>query len=209
MASQIEGRISSAPKAHKNGDFRSLCFASNVYDVSPPTQKRDTKVCLHRVKFCQSQASLQSLKRNFLLDETVPSSSTISDAAGYWSRIRQSHTQIYTARASSTCRRGWDTKLYRPQSTDQKYIKLHVQLSEGLQRGSEGRNKFSWLMYHIAREYSVTVANIYKFDKTGFQIGVISTFKVFKSFERKGTPSSIQLSIMGWITIIRGLNAKG
>ena len=44
--------------------------------------------------------------------------------------------------------------------------------------------------------------DIYNFDKTGFQIGVISTAKVITGVERSNRPKSKQPGNQEWVTVI-------
>jgi hypothetical protein len=48
------------------------------------------------------------------------------------------------------------------------------------------------LIENTIAKYSIQEEDIYNFDKTGFQIGVISTAKVITSAERSNRPVSIQ-----------------
>jgi hypothetical protein len=58
-------------------------------------------------------------------------------------------------------------------------------------------------------KYSVTEEDIFNFDETGFQIGVISTSKVITSSDRKGRLRTKQLGNRIWVTAIVAVNARG
>jgi hypothetical protein len=58
-------------------------------------------------------------------------------------------------------------------------------------------------------KYGVIEADIYNFDETGFQMGVISTSKVVTSLERRGRLRTLQPGNREWVTVIQGINAKG
>ena len=51
-------------------------------------------------------------------------------------------------------------------------------------------------------EYSILKNNIYNFDKTGFQIGVISTAKIVTRIKRAERPHIIQPGNHKWVTVI-------
>jgi hypothetical protein len=51
-------------------------------------------------------------------------------------------------------------------------------------------------------KYSIKEQDIYNFDETGFQIGVISTAKVISGAERSNRPISIQPGNREWVTAI-------
>jgi hypothetical protein len=61
----------------------------------------------------------------------------------------------------------------------------------------------------IIAEYGVLEEDIYNFDETGFQIGVIATAKVVTAADRMGRPRSTQLDNREWVTVIETINAKG
>ena len=58
-------------------------------------------------------------------------------------------------------------------------------------------------------KYGVTEEDIFNFDETGFQIGVISTLKVITTSDRKGRLRTRQLGNRKWVTAIEVVNAKG
>jgi hypothetical protein len=51
--------------------------------------------------------------------------------------------------------------------------------------------------------------DIYNFDKTGFQIGVITTAKVITGAERSNQPTSIQPGNREWVTAIDCISLYG
>ena len=58
-------------------------------------------------------------------------------------------------------------------------------------------------------KYSVTEEDIFNFDETGFQMGVISTSKVITLSDRKGRLRTKQLGNQKWVTVIEAVNARG
>jgi hypothetical protein len=58
-------------------------------------------------------------------------------------------------------------------------------------------------------KYGVTEEDIFNFDKTGFQMGVISTSRVITSSDRKGRLRTKQLGNRKWVTTIEAVNARG
>jgi hypothetical protein len=65
------------------------------------------------------------------------------------------------------------------------------------------------LVHDTISKYSVSEEDIYNFDETGFQMGVISTSKVITTSERRGRPRTIQPGNREWVTAIEAVNAKG
>lgn len=61
----------------------------------------------------------------------------------------------------------------------------------------------------IIAEYGIHTGDIYNFDETGFQMGVISTAKVVTGSDRAGRPRTIQPGNREWVTIIETVNSRG
>ena len=58
-------------------------------------------------------------------------------------------------------------------------------------------------------KYGVTEEDIFNFDETGFQMGVISTSKVITSSDRKGRLRTKQPGNRKWVTAIEAVNVRG
>jgi len=61
----------------------------------------------------------------------------------------------------------------------------------------------------IKQKYGILDEDIYNFDETGFQMGVISTAKVLTRSDRRGRPIVIQPGNREWVTIIESVNVCG
>jgi len=66
-----------------------------------------------------------------------------------------------------------------------------------------------WLVYNIITKYRLHEDNIYNFDKTGFQMGVITTAKVVTGSEQSIQPVTIQPGNREWVTAIESINSSG
>ena len=74
------------------------------------------------------------------------------------------------------------------------------------------------LLQSTITKYGIVVEDIYNFDETGFQIGVIITAKVLTQTKpsksgsnriKSGRPLVNQPGNRHWVTIIEGINASG
>jgi len=65
------------------------------------------------------------------------------------------------------------------------------------------------LVKNIVAKYRIQEQDIYNFDETGFQMGVISTAKVVSGSERGSRPVAIQPGNREWVTAIDCINADG
>ncbi|PQM43509.1 hypothetical protein VC83_09636 [Pseudogymnoascus destructans] len=65
------------------------------------------------------------------------------------------------------------------------------------------------LVQNTVAKYGIQDEDIYNFDKTGFQMGVISTAKVITGSERASRPVSIQPGNREWVTVIESVSSSG
>jgi hypothetical protein len=65
------------------------------------------------------------------------------------------------------------------------------------------------LVRNIIAKYGIQDTDIYNFDETGFQMGVISTAKVVTASERASRPVTIQPGNREWVTAIECINSDG
>ena len=70
------------------------------------------------------------------------------------------------------------------------------------------RNWFN-LVRNVRAKYGIVDEDIYNFDETGFQIGVISTAKVVTGSGKAGRPTLSQPGNREWVTIIETINSYG
>ena len=97
-----------------------------------------------------------------------------------------------------------------------KFVKRHPELTTRFNRKYDYqraqcedpeiiRGWFALVRNTIAK-YGIQEADIYNFDETGFQMGVISTAMVVTSSERRGRAKSKQPSNCEWAIAIYGVN---
>jgi hypothetical protein len=100
-----------------------------------------------------------------------------------------------------------------------KFVKRHPELTTRFNRKYDYqrakcedpeiiRGWFALVRNTIAK-YGIQEADIYNFDETGFQMGVISTTMVVTSSERRGRAKLKQPGNREWATVIQGVNATG
>jgi hypothetical protein len=65
------------------------------------------------------------------------------------------------------------------------------------------------LVQAIVKEYGITNEDIFNFDETGFQMGVITSHTVITGTERRNRPKAIQPGDREWVTVIQGVSAAG
>jgi hypothetical protein len=65
------------------------------------------------------------------------------------------------------------------------------------------------LVGNTIAKHGVLEEDIFNFDETGFQMGVISTSKVITTSDRKGRPRIKQPGNRKWVTAIEAIGARG
>ena len=66
------------------------------------------------------------------------------------------------------------------------------------------------LVHNTIAKYGITDNDIYNFDETGFQMGVITTARVITGSERRvGRPITLQPGNREWVTVIECIYAQG
>jgi hypothetical protein len=65
------------------------------------------------------------------------------------------------------------------------------------------------LVQNLIAKYGILQEDIYNFDETGFQMGVIGTSKVVTRAERKGHPKTKQPGNHERVTVVHGINSQG
>lgn len=99
------------------------------------------------------------------------------------------------------------------------FVKRHPELSSvhnrnfDIQRAEVEDPKLISLWFKlvgdIITKYGVLQEDIFNFEKTGFQMGVISTSKVITTSDRMGKPRTKQLGNRKWVTAIEAISARG
>ena len=210
MASQTEGRLSLALQAYNNGDFRSLRAAAIAYDVPPRKLERRHQGILPRSETRPKSSKLTVAEEELLLQRILHQA-----AQGFplqQTDVQESANLILKSRQPENPQqvgKNWTRN----------FINRYVQIKSIYNRKSDYqraccedpkaiRAQFQ-LVQDTVSKYGVTEADIYNFDETGFQMGVISTSKVVTSSERRGRLRTIQPGNREWVTAIQGINAKG
>ena len=65
------------------------------------------------------------------------------------------------------------------------------------------------LVKNTRAKYGIPDENVYNFDETGFQMGVISTAKVVTGSQRAGKAFTTQSGNREWVTVVEAINASG
>lgn len=70
-------------------------------------------------------------------------------------------------------------------------------------------NAWFRLVRNVIDKYTIQERDIYNFDETGFQMGMLSSAKVVTSSEHCGQPRIKQPGNREWVTVIQAVCADG
>jgi hypothetical protein len=210
MPSQTEGRVSLALQAYISKQLPSLRSAAYTYDVPFETLRTRHLGVLPRAttpansrKFTNDEEQLLLRKILQLSADGFPPQRTIVE--------EMANTMLDTKNPAS------------PQKVGTKwvanFVKRHPELSSvynrkfDIQRAEVEDPKLISLWFKLVGDtiakYGVLEEDIFNFDETGFQMGVISTSKVITTSDRKGRPRTKQPGNRKWVTVIEAISAKG
>ena len=210
MSSQTEGRVSLAIQAYHSNQLPSLRAAANAYDVPFETLRRRHSGTSSRADTTPSTRLFTNNEEQVLLRKIFQLS-----AEGFPpQRIiveEMANTMLRTKDPTSPRTVGvkWVTN----------FVKRHSELCSvynrkfDVQRAEVEDPKLISLWFKLVGDtiakYGVAEEDIFNFDETGFQMGVISTSRVITTSDRKGRPRTKQPGNRKWVTAIEAVNAKG
>ena len=210
---QKEGRIALAIQAFYDGYFNSLKAACIAYDT-PYSTVRD------RVRGRVPRRDLRSVNKKL----------TDTEEATLVQWILSMDERGLPLRTDSI-RRMADLLLEKRSNTDQQkrvtvgkcWVYNFVRRQDSLR--SQYNRKYDYqrakcedptiirdwfrLVRNTITKYGILEEDIYNFDETGFQMGVITTAKVITGSERAGRPVCVQPGNREWVTVIESISSCG
>lgn len=210
MPSQSEGRVSLALQAYRNHQFPSLREAAKTYDVNFSTLQRRHHGTRSRLETTANSRKFTTAEEELLVQKVLyqcaqglpPQQAVVKDWANVMLRSKQPSDP-------QTVGTNWVTKFVKrhPELNSVYNRKMDYQRAEC--EDPEVMRLWFKLVQDTISKYGVPEEDIYNFDETGFQMGVISTSKVITTSERKGRARTIQPGNREWVTVIEAVNAKG
>ena len=207
---QKEGRIALAMQALKQSHISNIHAAAQMYDISNSTLRR-------RVKGIDARRDSIPVNRKLTTTEELTLTEWIlsMDQRGLPLRtqsIRQMANLLLQKRSR-------DNTL----TVGQRWVYNFVRRNDSLQ--SKYNRKYDYqrakcedpviirdwfrLVRNTIEKYGILDEDIFNFDETGFQMGVISTAKVITGAERSRKPVSVQPGNREWVTVIDCIVSSG
>jgi len=208
---QQEGRIALALEALKQGYFTSARAAANAYDVPKSTfQDRVNGLSMqvnHRPPNCKLSIAEETTLVQWILSMDQRGLPPRPDS------VRQMANLLLEKRSDSNSNRQvgkrWVINLVRRHHALQtRYTRKYDYQRAKCEDPTIIRDWFRLIENTIAK-YGIQEQDIYNFDETGFQMGVISTAKVVTGAERSNRPVAVQPGNREWVTAIDCISSAG
>jgi hypothetical protein len=204
---QKEARIILALQALEKDPFISNRRASLTYNVDPMTLKRRAKGTPSRRDSLPNSRNLTDLEENVILERIIN-----LDARSWSPRIRDVGVManlILSERNAKPVGINWASRfITRHPELKMRQLRRY-DYKRALCEDPDAINAWFSLVRNTVAKYGVADEDIYNFDETGFQMGVISTGKVVTSSERVSNAKLVQPGNRQWVTVIQGVGADG
>jgi hypothetical protein len=209
---QKEGRIALAIQAFKQGHISSLRATAKAYDVPESTLRDRVKGIPARRDTVPNNRKLTTTEESTLIKLILsmdqrglaPTKDTVHQMANL---LLQKRSQDQTN--PTTIGQRWVYNLVRRHpALKSRYNRKYDYQRAKCEDPALIRPWFQ-LVRNTIEKYGILDADIYNFDETGFQMGVISTTKVITGAERSNRPVSVQPGNREWVTAIDCICADG
>ena len=208
----LEGRIILALNAYKKNHFRSLRAAASAYDVPRTTLTRRFKGTPSRPDSVSPNLKLTQTEETTLVQWILD-----MDTRG----ISPTQALVHEMAELLLAERVQGASLIPPKIGHcwvYRFIKRYPELKTRYNRKYDYQRAKcedpkiirAWflLVRNTIAKYGIADQDIYNFDETGFQMGVITTSKVVTSAEKART-DAIQPGNREWVTVIESINSTG
>ena len=202
-----EAQVQLALQAMQNDAKLSLRAAARIYSV-------DHQKLSRRQRGQQSRRDIPANSRKLTdLEESVIVQYILDlDAKGFPPRlsgVEDMANRLLAERDAGRVGTRWATKFVNRHLEVTKRFNRKYDYQRAQCEDPEIIHKWFALVRNTIAKYGIQEADIYNFDETGFQMGVISTAMVVTSSERRGRAKSKQPGNREWATAIHGVNATG
>jgi len=210
---QQEGRILLAIRALDDGLIGSAYEAAGVYDVPYETLRRRRSGTRSRIETRPNCLKLTDQEEDVLVQWVLD-----IDSRGYAPRVAELRRKANMLLAE--CVRGtdeppltvgmnWTTRFIRRRpELSAKYLRKY-DYQRALCENPKTMGDWFRLVQNVKQKYGILDEDTYKFDETGFQMGVIATAKVVTGSERRSIPLKRQPGNREWVTVIETVAADG
>jgi hypothetical protein len=213
QSSQNEGRVALAIQAYQQGHFSSMKAACTAYDAPYSTVRDRVRGRVARPNSRPTNLKLTPTEEATLvqwilsMDERglPPRADTVRQMADLLLKKRSSANE----QNSPTVGKCWVRNFVRRHDTLQSRYNRRYDYQRAKCEDPALIQDWFRLVQNTIAKYGIHEDDIYSFDETGFQMGVISTAKVITGSERARRPVSIQPGNREWVTVIESASSCG
>lgn len=204
-----EGRIALALQAYQRGQFKSLRAAARAYEVSHKTLTRRSQGTPSRTESIPHNRKLTLTEESTLVEWILS-----MDTRGMpptQALVRQMAEILLAQRILSmtpAIGKNWVGNFISRHPELQTRYNRKYDYQRAKCEDPEVIGAWFILVRNTIAKYGILEEDIYNFDETGFQMGVISTAKVVTAADKARTVS-IQPGNRGWVTVIESINSTG
>jgi hypothetical protein len=206
-----EGRITLALQAYKDGHFTSIRGAAGAYNIPFSTLQARVKGRTARRELRPANKKLTDLEESTLVQWIISMENRGLPPRGDY--VRRMANLLLQKRLSAdqqnalTVGQRWVYNFVQQHDCLQsKYTRKYDYQRAKCEDPTIIRDWFRLVRNTIAK-YGIQEEDIYNFDETGFQMGVIMTAKVITGSERAGKPVCIQPGNREWVTVIESISS--
>ncbi len=203
-----EGRLELAIQAYNQGHFKSARAAARAYDIPRNTFNR-------RLAGTQPQRGSPAINRLLTLNEEESLIQWIlsMDQRGMPPRVatirRMASLLLAQHSRQAYIGKTWTTAFINRHETIKSKYNRKYDYQRAKCEDPELIRAWFRRVHDTIVENGIPEDDIYNFDETGFQMGVIATAKVVTGSDRAGRPRTTQPGNREWVTLIEAINARG
>jgi hypothetical protein len=202
-----EGKILLAINAIDRAQIQSERLAAKAYDVPRSTLQRRRAGTLSRRDCEPNSRKLTKLEESVIIEHIIdldlrgfsPKLGAVADMANH----------LLTERGAGKVGIKWPSNFVKRTPE----LKTRFNRKYDYQRAKCEDPQIIQPWFELVRstkaKYGIPDEDVYNFDETGFQMGVISTGIVVTGSERRNRPRAIQPGNREWVTVIQGVNSQG
>jgi hypothetical protein len=202
-----ESKLFLAIQAMKQDPNLSARGAAQIYNVNHVTLGRRQKGTLSRRDSPPNSTKLTKLEEKTIVEYILD-----LDARYYPPRlgeVRDMANRLLEDRGALRVGPRWASNFVKRQPELQARFFRKYDYKRAQCKDPDAINAWFRLVRNTVAKYGIVDADIYNFDETGFQIGVIANGMVVTNSERRSNVKMRQPGNREWVTVIQGIRALG
>jgi hypothetical protein len=191
----------------KNEATLSATSAAKIYDIPKTTLLRRLRGTTARRDSPPNSAKLTELEEKTIVKYTLD-----LDSRSYPARLGEvgdMANKLLAERDAPPVGKNWAFNFVKRQPELRTRFFRRYDYKRAQCEDPDAINAWFRLVRNMVAKYGVVDSDIYNFDETGFQMGVIANGTVVTGAERRSNPKMRQPGNREWVTVIQGVGATG